>query len=567
MKRWLWLTLLWAQDPRQPIQLFRMGKYDEAYLQFKRIFERTKDYLWGTYAVECLLQTGKKADFQRWLQEERVRGKLTPWGMAWSLRERLLAKDTLTEKEWRHLLERPDLPLHLVESLAEAAARVWGLLEWQRIALQAARQRNPHPTAYAEVLITSYEQDNELSPAWAEWILLWKNQRVSTDTLAEVLQRYLGLGLTPEEAEGPLLETWQEIPQGAVARLLTRLYILSENYPEALRYARAVGRLEQDCSALYEVGWHAHEKGLFSLAAEALRAVVLTGERCRYYSSALSRYMEVEALLRNPQRVLVVLDSLLQRKEPNPSLLLEKAHWLLRTGNPDSVLPLLSPFQPSTPAHTAQKYLLLSEAALRKGDYLQSRFYLLEAESQLPQSSWLSEIYYQLARLAYFQGEFELAQTRLRLLKNNTQDELSNDAIQLFWHIEDNLRPDTLVEPLKLYAAAELAFLQQRYAEGLALLDTIEKHYRGHPITDDLLWQKSRYFLSRGDTTQAKIFLEVLADYPDPESLYRDDALYELAQLSSDPQKARKYYERLLQAVPGSLYARIAREKLQQWAR
>ncbi|MCS7298295.1 MAG: hypothetical protein RMK19_09165, partial [Bacteroidia bacterium] len=76
--------------------------------------------------------------------------------------------------------------------------------------------------------------------------------------------------------------------------------------------------------------------------------------------------------------------------------------------------------------------------------------YLLEIESRLPQSTWQSEVYFQLARLAYFQGEFDLAKTRLRLLKHNTQDDLSNDAIQLFWHIEDNLKPDTLITPLKL---------------------------------------------------------------------------------------------------------------------
>lgn len=561
------LSIVWAQDPRYAVELFRMGRYEEAYPQFKRLFDRTRDYLWGTYAVECLFQQGKATEYQKWLQTERPKGRLTVWGTAWELRRRSIEGDTLTYREWTALLSRPDINLPTAEALAEVAQRVWGRLDWQREALFAARRQNPQPGAYAEALIASYERETMWNAAWREWLLLWQARSFTPDTLFSVLRQYLAQGLPADSAELALLELWQGGPHPTVAFLLLRFYLLTEQYAEALRYAKAAYRLERNCIPLYEVGWTAYEKGLFSIASEAFRMLLGAGETCPHYGTALTKFAETEALLREPRRALRVVDSLLRRTPYVPALQLEKARWHLRLGEADSVFGLMESLEPTNASTLAQKYLLLAEAALQKGDFSRSRLYLLEVESRLAQSTWQSEVYFQLARLAYFQGEFELAKTRLRLLKHNTQDDLSNDAIQLFWHIEDNLKPDTLPEPLRLFAQAELYRLQRRYAEALQILDSVERAFRGHPITDDILWFKAQHYLTQRDTAQARIYLTLLADYPDSESLYRDDALYLLGELSSSPKEATKYYERLLRELPGSLYARLAQEKLQKWAR
>jgi hypothetical protein len=122
------------------------------------------------------------------------------------------------------------------------------------------------------------------------------------------------------------------------------------------------------------------------------------------------------------------------------------------------------------------------------GDPIQARLYLLEVESRLPESAYLSTAYFKLAELAFFQGEFELARTRLRLLKNNTQDELSNDAIELYWLILDNLKPDTLTAPLLLLARALLAERQGNLSLAEELCDTLESQWKGHPVSDDVFW-------------------------------------------------------------------------------
>ncbi len=569
MRVWLFLLIAlgWAQDPSAAVELFRMGRYAEAYPAFKRLFERSQDYLWGSFAVECLLQEGRTSEYQRWLQNERTRNRLSIWGSAWELRKRALEGDTNALKGWSALVERPEVPLPTLEALAEVAYRVWGQLEWQRRALLAARRQNPLPHAYAELLRFSYELEGRWAEAWQETLLAWDPQSQSVDSVLAILSRYLAAGLPADTAELSLLQRWQAQTHPALAQLLERFYLLMEDFTEALRYAKVLFRYKPDCQPLYEVGWTAYEKGLFSPALEAFRQILQVGESCPYYATVLQRYLEAEALLNKPEQALRLLDSLERRQPESPALLLERARWLLRLGRAEEVIAHLEPFTPNLPSLAAQRYLLLAEAALQKGDFLQARLYLLELESRFPESSWVSEAYFQLARLAYFQGEFELAKTRLRLLKNNTQDDLSNDAIQLFWQIEDNLKPDTLTEPLRLFALAELYRLQNRPEAAFRLLDSLQNTYKGHPITDDVLWQKAYYFLQRGDTTQARTYLLALADYPDSESLYRDDALYLLAQLARSPAEAARWYERLLRELPGSLYARLARERLQELAR
>ncbi len=570
MKKLLWSlaglwVVGWGQDPRTALELFRLGRYSEAYPLFKRLFERERDYLWATYATDCLLQEGKTAEWNRWVQEERRVSRTSPWATAWEIRAAFLRGDTSASTAWAKLVARPDLPLFVLEALAEVAWRVWGRPDWQRAALLSARNQNPH--AYAPLLITTYELENRWAAAWTEWVQHAHYQKLPLDTLLFVWRRYRAAGMPPDSAELPLLQLWQQAPSAPAAELLSRFYLSEGDLMEALRYARAALRLGQTCETLYEVAWNAAEKGFFTTASEAFRLLLQTGEKCPYFSLALSRYLEIEALQTRPQQVLQLLDSLLGRHPDHPALQLERARWLLRLHQADSAWVLLERLTPPTPSLLAQKYLLLSQAALQKDDFAQARLALLELESRLPQSTWLSEAYFALGKLAYFQGEFELAKTRLRLLKNNTQDDLANDAIQLFWHIEDNLKPDTLTEPLRLFARAELYRFQGKAQAAQKLLDSLEKTYKGHPITDDVLWQKAQQSLDQGDTTQARVYLQLLADYPDSESLYRDDALYLLGGLARRPAEAAEYYERLLREVPGSLYSRLAQEKLRALAR
>jgi tetratricopeptide (TPR) repeat protein len=576
MRRWVilgWVGLMWGQSAAasEAVMRFRMGQYEAALPLFQQAYRQTGDKLWASYLLECYLRLENYEAAERWLSQQK-KSRSTPdiWLKVWEGRYLLAKGDSAGGLAlWESTLKIPQADTHIYEDLAEVAARVWGSFEWERRFLYEARGRSRSPFAYAEALIPSLEAERAYAQAWIEWLHLWQGGRIPTDSLLSIAYRYHVQERVPlDSLEIPLLRLYQSTtPPPEYQTLLMRFYLLAEDYAEALRYARAVSRQTGQCEAIYEVGLAAEIASALQIAREAYQEIIRTYPNCPAYEKTIPHYLNVESLLEQPQKALARVDSLIRVQGARPALLIEAARWLLRTGQAQAVPALLDSLQPPTTGLLAQKYFLLADAALYMGDPVQARLYLLEVESRLPESAYLSTAYFKLAELAFFQGEFELARTRLRLLKNNTQDELSNDAIELYWLILDNLKPDTLTAPLLLLARALLAERQGNLSLAEELCDTLETQWKGHPVSDDVFWLRARLALGRGDTTKARSYLQLLADYPDTESLYRDEALYFLARLARGEAEAARYYERLLREVPNSLYARIAREALGALAR
>jgi len=563
---------MWGQSAAsEAVMRFRMGQYEAALPLFQQAYRQTGDKLWASYLLECYLRLENYEAAERWLSQQK-KSRSTPdiWLKVWEGRYLLAKGDSARGLAlWESTLKIPQADAHIYEDLAEVAARVWGAFEWERRFLYEARGRSRSPFAYAEALIPSLEAERAYAQAWIEWLHLWQGGRIPTDSLLSIAYRYHVQERVPlDSLEIPLLRLYQgTTPPPEYQTLLMRFYLLAEDYAEALRYARAVSRQTGQCEAIYEVGLAAEIASALQIAREAYQEIIRTYPNCPAYEKTIPHYLNVESLLEQPQKVLARVDSLIRVQGARPALLIEAARWLLRTGQAQAVPALLDSLQPPTTGLLAQKYFLLADAALYIGDPIQARLYLLEVESRLPESAYLSTAYFKLAELAFFQGEFELARTRLRLLKNNTQDELSNDAIELYWLILDNLKPDTLTAPLLLLARALLAERQGNLSLAEELCDTLETQWKGHPVSDDVFWLRARLALGRSDTTKARSYLQLLADYPDTESLYRDEALYFLARLARGEAEAARYYERLLREVPNSLYARIAREALGALAR
>ena len=168
------------------------------------------------------------------------------------------------------------------------------------------------------------------------------------------------------------------------------------------------------------------------------------------------------------------------------------------------------------------------------------------------------------ARISYFAGDFDWAQSQLDALKASTSKLISNDAIDLSLLITDNYAMDTLVEPMWLYAQADLLASQHRYADARQKLDSLVTTWPGHALEDEVLMQRAEMALSEDRLDTAMTFLEeIVALHFD--DIIADDALFRLAQLHeerlNEPDVALSLYEQLLFDFPGSLYAVEARRR------
>lgn len=168
------------------------------------------------------------------------------------------------------------------------------------------------------------------------------------------------------------------------------------------------------------------------------------------------------------------------------------------------------------------------------------------------------------AKLAYFQGEFELAQAILDILKLATSRQIANDALDLSIFIKENTLFDSTNFALKMYASIELLLYQHKNQEVIANIDTVIAMFKGQSLEDDFLMLKATELKKSGDFLGAAVTYalivenfgyEVLAD----KSLFLQADVYEI--YLDNPEKAKELYVQLLKDYPGSVYVAESRKR------
>ncbi len=171
---------------------------------------------------------------------------------------------------------------------------------------------------------------------------------------------------------------------------------------------------------------------------------------------------------------------------------------------------------------------------------------------------------YKNAKLAYYNGDFEWAQTQLKVLKASTSELISNDAIDLSVFIMDNLNLDTSATAMKLYATAELLTFQNRFDDAFEKLDSLQSQFPKHSLDDDILYAKAQIYKRQHNYTEAAKYLQrVIANYP--EEIRGDNATFELAELNekqlNNPAEAQKLYEKIITDYSSSTFIIEARKR------
>jgi TolA-binding protein len=168
------------------------------------------------------------------------------------------------------------------------------------------------------------------------------------------------------------------------------------------------------------------------------------------------------------------------------------------------------------------------------------------------------------AKLSYYAGDFQWAQTQFNILKASTSKLIANDALDLSVFILDNLGLDTTDRALGLYAEADLLTFQNKYDEAFSNLDALIKEFPKHSLEDDVLYSKAMIYKKLKDYTKAaNLFQNIVDNYP--EEIRADNSLFELAKLHEnelgDKAKAQILYEKLFNDFSSSTFSIEARKR------
>ncbi|WP_296317020.1 tetratricopeptide repeat protein [Winogradskyella sp. UBA3174] len=208
--------------------------------------------------------------------------------------------------------------------------------------------------------------------------------------------------------------------------------------------------------------------------------------------------------------------------------------------------------------------LLLADILVLQEKFNEALIFYSQIQMNLKNSVMSQEARFKVAKTSYYKGDFDWAESQLKILKSSTSQLIANDALDLKLLISDNKYEDSTQTALKYYAKADLYDFQNKTDNAISLLDKILQEHKGESITDQALYKQAKLFEKKKLYAKAEAnYLEIIKDYG--EDILADDAHYYLAELYNThlvkPEDAKQLYEKIIFEFEDSIYFIEARKK------
>lgn len=212
----------------------------------------------------------------------------------------------------------------------------------------------------------------------------------------------------------------------------------------------------------------------------------------------------------------------------------------------------------------AQVKLLLADILVLQERFNEALIFYSQIQLSLKNSTISQEARFKVAKTSYYKGDFDWAESQLKILKSSTSQLIANDALDLKLLISDNKWEDSTQTALKYYAKADLFAFQNKTDDAISLLDQILEEHQGESIIDQTLFQQAKLFEKTKQYNKAEAnYLQIIKDYR--EDILADDAHYYLAELYNThfakPEEAKQLYEKIIFDFEDSIYFMDARKK------
>ncbi|MEM6685647.1 MAG: tetratricopeptide repeat protein [Bacteroidota bacterium] len=202
-----------------------------------------------------------------------------------------------------------------------------------------------------------------------------------------------------------------------------------------------------------------------------------------------------------------------------------------------------------TPRQLAVVKLALGDILVYQEQFNQALIYFSQVQKALKNDVTGQEARFRVARTSYYKGDFEWAETQLKVLKSSVSQLIANDALQLKLIISDNSLEDSTQTALKKYAKADLLSYQKKETEAIAKLEDILQNHKGEKIEDEALLMQAKLLEKRGEYDKARInYKKIIEFFKD--DILMDDALFAMGQLYlnhfDDEEKAKQFFEEII---------------------
>lgn len=238
--------------------------------------------------------------------------------------------------------------------------------------------------------------------------------------------------------------------------------------------------------------------------------------------------------------------------------------------NIDSTILLLKDLikKPNVPKeYKSTAKLTLADNLLVVGEIWEAALLYGQVDKDEKDSPLGEEARFKNSRLFYYNGEFELAEELLSILKTSTTELIANDALYLAVFIQENKDGDSLELGMKKIAQSELLFYQNKETEALKLLREVKSSNKNSTLLDDIAMIESQLMIKNQEFILAEKELLVFKDKY-KSSILADKAIFSLAKIQeenmSKSEDAKENYLLILTQYKDSVYTAEARKRLRK---
>lgn len=389
-------------------------------------------------------------------------------------------------------------------------------------------------------------------------------------------------GEIKEKLKENLLGRIQKNPDKTIfTELLIWQFIQEKNFSGAFIQARAIDRrLNESGTRIYSLARLASSNKDYDVAIQCYNYILEKGPSAIYYNPSRMNLVDVlkEKILSTnnyTQEELLQVDANykeslkeLGKNRKTVELMGNYAHFLaFYLDSSDAAIQLLNTaidIPGAARTDVAECKIELADVYVTQGEIWEASLLYSQVEKEFKYDEIGERAKFKNAKIAYYTGDFFWSQAQLNALKGSTSKLISNDAIDLSLLITDNVGIDSIIEPLQIYARAELLLFQNKSAEALITLDSIAERFPAASLNDEILYLKYKIAFKRKEFEVAGEFLQkLISTYPF--DILGDDAVFYLAKLNEEQfnnsEKAMELYKSILTDYSSSIHVVEARKR------
>ena len=580
--------LTWTPPAPPPVNYLEKAQayvatknYDSAIIIYRKLYEESGEAMYTPY-FNTLIEAKKYKDAEKLASsyQDKYTDKFVPevdLGHVYKLEGKDKKAVELFEKAVAKINGDDMLTQRIVKAFTDA-----DLPEYAIKAYEQAIQRLGNPYLYAVQLANLYAKSDKIDKAMDVVMTGSPGQFITVDNVKALFLQWMGTDPKKlQTAQKYLMGRINEEPNNTYyVSLLTWIYTQKNDWDGALIQMEAVDeRNNETGKTLLDFAHVAAAAKKYDIAFKAYDDVIAKGADKPLYGAAKSEKITAQlAQLKTtpniqPESITALLkeyDAVFVAYPQNYSTPAAGDYAMIAAQYADSIDKAIAilKYAITYPGTRLQQVgalsLQLGDYYVIKGKVWDASLIYSQVDKQFKQDMLGEDARFRNAKLHYYRGDFEWAQSMLSVLKRSTTELIANDALFLSVQITENVQ-DSNFYPLARFAYADLLLFQNKDKQAEALLDSISTAFPKHPLNDDILMQHAKIAMKHTNYDKAITFLtEIVQKFP--EDVLADDAVFTMAEIYNynlnKKDSAKEYYEKLIIDFPGSTFVQVARQKL-----